>query len=141
MAKKQESKPLVTDHSKEPHEIYSLKIDYIDYYEEAGEGPGEIIRKPGGERSVRSSYHNQGSILDFLLYFQKDYAGCTILRMSLIKVVYTDDIHHSAEITVGEIPFPHVEGQPAYDWIKPETWPKVDPAEVRKVKNMHRRLS
>ena len=48
---------------KYPHEVFSLKIEYIDVIEECGEGPGEVVCKPGQRRYVMSNYRNQGKVL------------------------------------------------------------------------------
>ncbi len=89
MRKKKPSYPLT---------IYSIKVDYIE----------------GGNRfSVRSSYHNQESFGILLGVFQQQYHGCDIESLSLVKVVFSDETHHSPEEELGKIPFPV-----GYDWIK-----------------------
>jgi len=83
---------------KYPHDIYSIKIEYVEQ---------------GQERFTMTGYHNQSSFLHIFSRFHEEYQGCDIISVSLIKVTFTDQINHSPEIEVGKIPLPV-----GYDWLK-----------------------
>lgn len=88
-----------------PHPQYSLKIEYVE---------------EGQRRFMMTGYQTQDSFFDLFLSWRNRYQGCVIEKVSLVRVIFEDQINHSDEETVGEITLPF-----GYNWLDEKTWPKM----------------